>query len=115
MGIKYDEYDLLEFFEEEPVKINNYIYCYSKVDAYDIKLEMQIHKMARNCTITVSQTKSKRVIVDFITENVDILKCEVTQGHFKDVLKIMRNQEEVLAIIYSIPRFKVIVDQEGEY
>lgn len=106
--IKYDEYDLLELFEEEPIEVTRGIYWYKKMDAHHMRLELFIDTLMDTCEVRLYQAVNKEtLLMSFKTGKVSQLISEEKQYHFKDTLKIVRNEWDVLVKINFFPRFNI--------
>lgn len=77
--MKYDEYEMLELFEDEPLVMideQTGIFTYKKVDNYGFKLTLTILVHESECDVTLSYKHFKGLIFDFELEDINQIKGE---------------------------------------
>jgi hypothetical protein len=79
MFIKYDEYELLELFENEPVVIGDKeagMFIYSKNDDLGFKLVLTISIYEKECGLSLNYKNFKSSIFDFKLKDIDRITCD---------------------------------------
>ncbi len=79
MFIKYDEYELLELFEKEPVVIGDEeagMFIYSKNDDLGFKLVLTISIYEKQCNLSLNYQSLAIPIFEFNLLEIDALICE---------------------------------------
>jgi len=77
--MKYDEYEMLELFEDEPLVMFDQqtgIFTYRKSDNYGFKLSMTIWVHESKCSVNLGYTQFKGLIFDFELEDINQIKGE---------------------------------------
>jgi hypothetical protein len=79
MFIKYDEYELLELFENEPVVIGDKeagMFIYSKNDAVGFKLVLTVSIYEKECELILTYQNFNSSIFDIKLKDVDRITCK---------------------------------------
>lgn len=100
--IKYDEYELLELFENNPVMLYEEdvgIYEYAKNDINEFTLKMYINIYERVCIFTLLYKNLKYPLYDIDLRNVETIKCK------DDKLIIQQTNNKKNVIIYFKPNY----------
>lgn len=77
--MKYDEYEMLELFEDEPLVMideQTGIFTYRKMDNYGFNLSMTIWIHESRCSVRLSYKHFKGLIFDFELEDIRQIKGE---------------------------------------
>lgn len=106
MFIKYDEYDLLEFFEAEP----NYIFdketgklMYVKEDKYGMKMIFHMDVYEQTCSVSINYREYASSIIEYSVNSVaSIIRDNVG-------LKIYGEAEKIILIIHVSPNMSVTI------
>ena len=106
MFIKYDEYELLELFESEPIATlgkdaGNFIY--TKSDESEISLMLAISVYEKECDIALSM--GKRLLFETTLKNVEYLRSE------DKCLRIHQKESTHDYLIYFGPNLFVKVEE----
>ncbi|TYR81130.1 hypothetical protein FZC66_04500 [Priestia megaterium] len=75
----YNEYELLELFENEPIVMADEqtgMFMYIKNDDFGFKLILNISQHEDKCSVSLSYEKIKGVIFDFELEGIEQIKGE---------------------------------------
>jgi len=105
MFVEYDEYELFELFEGEPVSIAEKeagMFIYSKSDVLGFKIVMNLSIYENECSISLSYTD--RTIFDFELKSVEHIKSDGKQ------LRIHRKDTERDVIILFKPNFSLKIE-----
>lgn len=78
MYIKYDEFELLELFDNEPVSVfekDAGVFIYSRPDnlGFELVLTMSIYEF--ECNISLNHADYQKPIFEFKLTDVDCIKC----------------------------------------
>lgn len=79
MYIKYDEYELLELFENEPVSVFDKdagVFIYSRTDKLGIKLVMTMSIYEYECNISLNHDNYQKPIFELKLKDVDSIECD---------------------------------------
>ncbi|MUK87331.1 hypothetical protein GMD78_02810 [Ornithinibacillus sp. L9] len=102
MYINFNEYEMLELFESDPVVIGQYEagnFIYSKTDEFGFKLVFTISIYENECIVSLSHQSYKTPIVDYrFKDVVALVKNE-------DCLILKRNNNEELIKVFFKPNF----------
>ena len=104
MYIKYDEYELLELFENEPVSVFDDeagVFIYSRNDNLGFKLVMTMSIYEFECDISLNNDSYQKPIFEFKLKDVDSIKCEA------DKMLFIRKEREQSIIIHFKPNYSV--------
>lgn len=77
--MKYDEYEMLELFEAEPLVMfdeQTGIFTYKKVDDYGFQLSLTISVHESECNVSLSYKHFKGLIFDFELKDINQIKGE---------------------------------------
>ncbi|PFP14474.1 hypothetical protein COJ92_23530 [Priestia megaterium] len=77
--MKYDEYEMLELFEDEPLVMideQTGIFTYRKIDDYGFKLSFTISVHESQCSVSLSYKHFKGLIFNFELEDISQIKGE---------------------------------------
>ncbi|MED4011632.1 hypothetical protein ABE056_27300 [Priestia aryabhattai] len=77
--MKYDEYEMLELFEDEPLVMFDQqtgIFTYQKIDDYGFTLSLTISVHESQCSVSLSYKYFKGLIFDFELEDINQIKGE---------------------------------------
>ena len=77
MFIKYDEYELLELFESEPIAISDKeagMFIYTKTDKNSVKIVLSISVYERECILSLSL--KERLLFEIQLNRVEYLASE---------------------------------------
>ncbi|MED4117272.1 hypothetical protein [Priestia megaterium] len=77
--MKYDEYEMLELFEDEPLVMideQTGIFTYRKIDDYGFKLSLTISVHESQCSVSLSYKHFKGLIFNFELEDINQIKGE---------------------------------------
>lgn len=105
MFVQYDEYELLELFESEPISIAEKeagMFIYSLSDALGFKLVMNLSVYENQCNVSLSY--ADKTIFDFQLSNVKSIKSDGKH------LRIYRKDNERDIIIGFKPNFSLKVE-----
>lgn len=102
--MKYNEYEMLELFEDEPVVMIDYqtgMFMYSKDDdhGFHLLLTMSVHES--KCSVSLSYKHFKGLIFNFDLEDISQIKGE------NDRLKILGNDDNTEVEISFKPHFSL--------
>ncbi|WP_226701552.1 hypothetical protein [Priestia aryabhattai] len=102
--MKYNEYEMLELFEDEPSVMIDYqtgMFMYSKDDdhGFHLLLIMSVHES--KCSVSLSYKHFKGLIFNFDLENISQIKGE------NDRLKILGNDDNTEVEISFKPHFSL--------
>lgn len=104
MYIKYDEYELLELFENEPVSVFDEdagVFIYSRIDNLGFKLVMTMSVYEYECNISLNHHNYQKPIFEFKLKDVDSIKCDNEKMFFN------RKGDEQEVTIYFKPNYSV--------
>ncbi|WP_300382039.1 hypothetical protein [Clostridium sp.] len=104
MYIKYDEYELLELFENEPVSVFDDeagVFIYSRNDNLGFKLVMTMSIYEFECNISLNHDSYQKPIFEFKLKDVDSIKCDA------DKMLFIRKESEQSVIIHFKPNYSV--------
>lgn len=104
MYIKYDEYELLELFENEPVSVFDEeagVFIYSRIDNLGFKLVMTMSIYEFECNISLNYDSYQKPIFEFKLKDVDSIKCDGAKMMF------IRKESEQNAIIHFKPNYSL--------
>ncbi|MBP1756849.1 MAG: hypothetical protein H6Q59_3247 [Firmicutes bacterium] len=104
MYIKYDEYELLELFENEPVPVFDEeagVFIYSRIDNLGFKLVMTMSIYEFECNISLNHDNYQKPIFEFKLKDVDSIKCD------NGKMLLNRKENEQSVIIYFKPNYSV--------
>lgn len=104
MYIKYDEYELLELFENEPVSVFDEkagVFIYSRIDSFGFKLVMMISIYEFECNISLNHDNYKKPIFEFKLKDVDSIKCD------GEKMQVIRKESEQSVIIHFKPNYSL--------
>lgn len=102
MFIKYDEYELLELFEKEPVVIGDEeagMFIYSKNDDLGFKLVLTISIYEKQCILSLNYQSLATPIFEFNLLDIDAIICEDQK------LKIISHDKEKRVEVIFKPHF----------
>lgn len=102
MFIQYDEYELLELFDNEPVAIGDKeagMFIYSKTDSFGFKIVMTISIYENECSLSLNHQNYVTPIYDLKFKDVGRITCKNQQ------LKIQRNNGEKNIEVTFKPNF----------
>ena len=102
MFIKYDEYELLELFEKEPIVISDKEagdFIYNKRDSSGISIMLAISTYEMECSISLGL--ENRVVFETILPNVEYLHSE------NEYLRIHQNESAQDFLIFLKPNIFV--------
>lgn len=104
MYIKYDEYELLELFENEPVSVFDEevgTFIYSKFDNLGFKLVMMMSIYDFECNMSLNHDSYQKPIFEFKLKDVDSIKCDDGKMLF------IRKDNKQSVIIHFKPNYSV--------
>jgi hypothetical protein len=104
MFIQYDEYELLELFESEPVTIGEKeagMFIYSKTDSFSVELVMTFSIYEKKCKLSLNHLNYATPIFDVKLRDVERIICNNKQ------LKIQRNNSEMCIEVTFKPNFSI--------
>lgn len=107
MFIQYNEFELLELFEKEPVSVfddESGVFIYSKDDNLGFHLVMLMSVYECKCSIGLSYTKYKTSIFNLDFDNVDSIKCD------KEKMSIVMKNSKKNVIIYFKPNYSLVIN-----
>ncbi len=104
MFIKYDEFELFEFFEKNPVIIGEYqggdwLYSFGQ-NGFEVTLLISTYEMYINISITYNDN------VIYSQKHNDVLEIRKTNSN---ILRVLLNKEKTI-IIKKEPQIGVIVE-----
>ncbi|EEG76139.1 conserved hypothetical protein [Dethiobacter alkaliphilus AHT 1] len=105
MFIQYDEYELLELFESEPILIAEKeagMFIYSLSNALGFKLVMSLSVYENQCNVSLSYVDD--IIFDIQLSNVKSMKSDGKQ------IRINRKENKIDVIIGFKPNFSLRID-----
>ena len=102
MSIKYDEYELLELFFQEPVFVHDketgmYIYKQDNSDGFTLTMYLSIHEGI--CKISLCHSTCLNPLFDLRLMNVSCIKGD------KEKLVISQNSHQPNVIVYFKPNY----------
>lgn len=110
MFIEYDEYMLLELFENEPIYLSNEeagIVMYVKEDDSGFKLILTISTYERECNLSLNYRNFSNPIFEGNFKNVGKIIV------FDNELKIMYSEEDAIAVSLSFkPNFVILANDK---
>ena len=77
--MKYDEYEMLELFEDEPLVMFDEqigIFTYRKMDDYGFELSFNISVHESQCSVSLSYKQFRGLIFNFELEDISQIKGE---------------------------------------
>lgn len=104
MFIKYDDYELLELFESEPVPIYDEEagkYMYVKADKYGMKLIADIDVYGQTCSFSLTYENYTKTIFEVNETSVKRLMKK------EDTLVVINNSDESVLKVYFRPNFSI--------
>lgn len=110
MYIKYDEYELLELFANEPIAIDEKetgIFLYNQEDSYGFKLSMYISIYEYTCSISLSHRDLTKPIFDIGLNDVKCIKGK------NDRLVIQQSDEEKDVVVYFKPNYALTFEKRN--
>ncbi|MBE5100325.1 hypothetical protein [Priestia aryabhattai] len=102
--MKYDEYEMLELFEDEPLVMideQTGIFTYRKIGDYGFKLSLTISVHESQCSVSLSYKHFKGLIFNFELEDINQIKGE------NNSLKILGNDGNKEVEISFKPHFSL--------
>lgn len=109
MYIQYDEFELLELFEKEPISVfddESGVFIYSKDDNLGFHLVLSMSVYERKCSIGLSYAKYQTSIFNFDFDNVDSIKCD------KEKMCIVTENGKENVIVYFKPNYSLVITEE---
>jgi hypothetical protein len=99
--IEYQEYELLELFESEPIVINKdaCIYTYKHTDKFEFRLELYFSAYDQCYSISLWYKNFANSLFDIGFNNVKKIVCQ------KDKLIIEQENKEKDAVVYFTPTY----------